>query len=140
MYDDSNYNIQRRNLMILNVVMFFLAVTNKTIVDFKILNIDFSITQKIMFINSFNDILFIAWIYFFARFFSSVLYSDQKIKFEVRLLPGPKVYTSKIYMRIFNRSIAAVRRTILNVYAFCFNKNFYELFIPIIFFNYVFRL
>jgi len=80
MEDKNDLSTQRRNLMIMNVLIFLLSITNKKIESFVLLNINFKINESINFINSFNDLLVIVWIYFLVRYSSSLFYISRDNK------------------------------------------------------------
>ncbi|APW66877.1 hypothetical protein LPB137_13905 [Poseidonibacter parvus] len=76
MEDINGLNSQRRNLMLTNVVVFLLYITETKVNEFKILDITFTLKDKIGFINDFNDLLGILLLYFLIRYISALFYES----------------------------------------------------------------
>lgn len=113
MQDKNDLSTQRRNLMLMNVLMFLLAITDKKITEFKILNIQFDLNKELLFIESFNDLLIIIWIYFLIRYTSSMFY---KIRYEAKLNSNNENFynfkTSKLHVNISNYLIQSLLKFI----------------------------
>ncbi|WP_108063753.1 hypothetical protein [Poseidonibacter lekithochrous] len=71
----------RRNNLILNSLIMILTLSEKQITEFKIFEIKFEMTDNIPYIESFNEIILIAWIYSFFRYIiSHKQFSIERIK------------------------------------------------------------
>ncbi len=73
MNDDNNFNIQRRNVMIINSIMFVILISNINIVDFTILNIPFKIKPDNSILTNYNIFFEVAWLYLNARYISTLI-------------------------------------------------------------------
>ena len=78
---DNIFSSHRRNLMIMTALMFLLSLTNTEITTFKFLSIDFTISNNIQYISSFNDIFFVIWLYTYFIFSTDYI---SRIKHEVK--------------------------------------------------------
>ncbi|MGA1931521.1 hypothetical protein ACH5BF_02175 [Arcobacter sp. YIC-464] len=106
MEDKNDLSTQRRNLMLMNVLMFLLAITDKDITEFKILNIEFNLNKELQFIESFNDLLVIIWIYFLIRYISSVFYKImEELEFKKEKDESINFKTSKFFVNLTNKII-----------------------------------
>lgn len=131
MNDDNNFNVQRRNLMIINILILIYSTTSNSINKFKILGIEFELNQSF----DLNYILLIAWIYFLFRYISTLSFKIHKkeivLKEGLLGLKDFKVLSKQ--KTTYAHSIYHAARLIKIFPYFLFNKIFLDYFIPIFF-------
>ncbi len=109
MEDNNGLNSQRRNLMLTNVIIFLLYITETKINEIKILGINFTLKNKIDFIESFNDLLVILLIYFLIRYISSLYYECNKDIKKSILLEILSINKNKFKKLIINFIIGIIK-------------------------------
>ena len=73
MSDNNNFNSQRRNLMIINSIIFIMVISNTNITEFKILNIPFEIKKDNLILENYNILFIFTWIYFNIRYIATLI-------------------------------------------------------------------
>lgn len=131
MNDDNNLNIQRRNLMIINIIVLIYSVTSNTINEFKIIGMEFKLNQNF----DLNYIFIITWIYFLFRYISTLSFKIHKkeiiLKEEQLSLKDVKYFTR--VRRDAKDIILHSMELIKTIPYLLFNKVFFDYFIPIFF-------
>lgn len=127
MIDIQILNAQKRNLMILNCIVFLILVSGESIDSFKILDISFNISESNKSFDSFNVFIYIAWIYTLFRYLASYFaYSNTK----------QEEYNNKTISKYLNEgSYFLAFITFLNkIFKFCLHQDSYDLLLPVAFF------
>lgn len=78
MMEDNSFNNQRRNLIIINCIMFIILISSMSISEFTIFTIPFKINEENSILTNYNILFEVAWIYLNIRYISTLIYKLNK--------------------------------------------------------------
>lgn len=127
MSDDNNLNSQRRNLIIISMIILVYSITANSIDKFQILGVEFIINQEF----DLNLALILIWVYFLFRYISTVAF---KIRTE-KIIEKEQKQINQIVIAFSSNKIN-VQRVMLfleKIVYLLFNKIFFDYYLPVLF-------
>lgn len=141
MDDHNSFNIQRRNLIIINCILLILSFTNYNVSKFSLLGLEFNLDKNI----SLHTMVIIIWSYIVIRYLSTFLFmiKNNEVKFKDNISFDWN-QELRIYIPIKNELLARLSIPFILLVVGCIkifeafalyllNKNFHDYIVPILF-------
>lgn len=141
MDDHNSFNIQRRNLIIINCILLILSFTNYNVSELSLIGLKFNLDKNI----SLHTMIIIIWSYIVIRYLSTFLFmiKNNEIKFkdnisfdwnqELRIhIPIKNELLARLSIPFILLVVGCIK--IFEAFAlYVLNKNFHDYIIPILF-------